>query len=61
MNRWSSGGLGGRKTTPYDTIIVHVGFPGGSKVKNPSANAGYTSSIPGPVRSPGEGNGILLQ
>ena len=37
------------------------GFPGGSVVKNPSANAADTGSIPGSERSPGEGNGNLLQ
>ena len=30
-------------------------------VKNPPANAGVTSSIPGSGRSPGEGNGNPLQ
>ena len=30
-------------------------------VKNPSASAGDASSIPGSGRSPGEGNGSLLQ
>ena len=30
-------------------------------VKNPSSNAEDTGSIPGPERSPGEGNGNLLQ
>ena len=34
-------------------------FPGGSVVKNPYANAGVASSIPG--RSPGGGHGNLLQ
>jgi len=34
-----------------------VGFPGGSEVKNPPANAGDVGSIPGLERSPGEGNG----
>ena len=38
-----------------------MGFPCGSVVKNPSANAGKESSIPGSGRSPGEGNGNLLQ
>ena len=38
-----------------------MGFPGVSVVKNPPAIAGDTSSIPGPRRSPGEGNGNLLQ
>ena len=33
------------------------GFPGGSLVKNPPANAGNPGSIPGLGRSPGEGNG----
>ena len=36
------------------------GFPGGSVVKNPSANEADTGSIPGSERSPGEGNGNLL-
>ena len=30
-------------------------------VKNPPANAGDTGSIPGSGRSPGRGNGNLLQ
>ena len=41
-----------------------LGFPGGSVVKNPSANAGDTgdkSSIPESGRSPGEGSGNPLQ
>ena len=33
--------------------------PGGSVVKNPPANAGNPSSIPGSGKSPGEGNGFL--
>ena len=37
------------------------GFPGGSAVKNPPANAGDTGSIPGPERPPGERNGNPLQ
>ena len=37
------------------------GFPGGSVVKNLPANAGDTSLISGPGRSPGEGNGNTLQ
>ena len=39
------------------------GFPGGSVVKNPSANArdtGDPALIPGSERSPGEGNGNPL-
>ena len=38
-----------------------MGFPHGTVVKNPSANAGDTDSIPDLVRSPGEGNGSTLQ
>ena len=35
-----------------------MGFPGGSVIKNPFANAGLT---PNPGRSPGEGKGTPLQ
>ena len=41
-----------------------LGFPSGSVVKNLPANAGNArdaDSIPGLVRSPGEGNGNPLQ
>ena len=41
-----------------------MGFPGDSVVKNLPANAGDirdAGSIPGSGRSPGEGNGNLLQ
>ena len=41
-----------------------MGFPGGSMVKNPPANAGDTGdlgSITGLGRSPGVGNGNPLQ
>ena len=44
--------------------ICTEGFSGGSVVKNLLANAGEaggTASIPGWGRSPGEGNGNLLQ
>ena len=40
-------------------MLLVRGFPGGSVVKNPSANAGDprdTGSIPGLGRSPGEEN-----
>jgi len=47
-----------------ETIIsigkLFLGFSGGSMVKNPPANAGDLCSIPGPGRSPGEGNGNPL-
>ena len=38
-----------------------LGFPGGSVVKNPPANAGDADSNPGLGRSPGEGHGDPLQ
>ena len=38
-----------------------MGFPGGSVVKNLSANAGDMGSISGLGRAPGEGNGNPLQ
>ena len=43
--------------------IYHIvkGFPGGSVVKNPPANAGDVGLIPGSGKSPGEGNGSPLQ
>ena len=45
-------------------VMVSLGLPGGSVVKNPPAHAGDTGdtgSIPGSGRSPGEGNGNPLQ
>ena len=41
--------------------IEGQGFPAGSVTKNLSANATDTGSIPGLGRSPGKGNGNLLQ
>ena len=38
-----------------------MGFPGGSAVKNPPANAGDVGLIPGLGRSPGGGHGNSLQ
>ena len=32
--------------------MIILGFPGGTVVKNPPANAGDTGSSPGPGRSP---------
>jgi len=37
------------------------GFSGGSKGKESACNAGDLGSIPGPGRSPAEGNGNPLQ
>ena len=39
---------------------AYTGFPDGSVVKNPPANAGDTGLIPGSGRVPGEGNGNPL-
>ena len=42
------------------TVNFYPGFPGGTVVKNPAANAGHargTGSIPGLGRSPRGGNG----
>ena len=38
-------------------LFGFTGFPGGSVVKNPPANAGDPGSVPAWGRSPGEGNG----
>ena len=48
----------------YGSVNFKLGFPGGSVVKNPTANAGDagdTGSVPGLGRYPGEGNGNPLQ
>ena len=48
----------------YSFQAYSMGFPGGSMVKNPSANAGAagdTDWIPGPGRNPGERNSNPLQ
>ena len=42
-------------------VIAKQGFPSGIVVKNPIANAGDASSIPGPGRSPEVGNGNPFQ
>ena len=44
-------------------MLIHiiVGFPYGSDGKESSCNAGDLGSIPELGRSPGEGNGNLLQ
>ena len=42
-------------------VYLILGFPGGSVVKNPPANARDAGLIPGLGRSPGEGNGNPFQ
>ena len=44
-----------------DRLISMTGFPGGSDGKESACSAGDQGSIPGSRRSPGEGNGNLLQ
>ena len=53
-------------TPPFLPTILSVpkscmGFPFGSVVKNPPANAGDAGLIPGSGRSPGEGDGNPIQ
>ena len=54
-----------KKEGNYDTFYnMDAGFPGGSLVKNPPANAGDAGGlglIPGLGRSPGGGSGNPLQ
>ena len=45
----------------WTELIIPLGFPGDSAVKNLAANAGDVGSIPGSGWSPGEGNGNPLQ
>ena len=42
-------------------MFLNSGFPYGSMIKNPPANAGDMGSIPGSERSPGEGSGNPFQ
>ena len=44
-----------------DMLLNNWGFPDGSVVKNPPANAGDAASIPGLGRAPGGGHGNSLQ
>ena len=44
-----------------EIIFFYYFFPGGSEVKVSAWNVGDPASIPGSGRSPGEGNGTLLQ
>ena len=43
------------------TLVVKMGFPGGSAGKESACNEGDLGSIPGLGRPPGEGNGYPLQ
>ena len=55
-NRWRNSGNSDRLY-----IFAFYGFPGGSDGKASACNVGDPTSIPGLGRSPGEGNGNLLQ
>ena len=54
-----------RLTPQYEPFMLFspilMGFPGGTAVKNPPANQGDKSLIPGLERYSGEGNGKSLQ
>ena len=41
--------------------LAVISFPGGSEVKASASDAGDPASIPGPGKSPGEGNGNPIQ
>ena len=45
----------------FISLSLYLGFPGGSEVKTPPANAGDVGLIPVSGRSPGEGNSNPLQ
>ena len=49
-------------TAPYFyTMLLHLGSPGGLDGKESACNTGGMGSIPGSGRSPGGGNGNILQ
>ena len=50
-----------KDTVTFNSVILIMGFPGDSVVKNLPANAGDMGLSPGLGRSPGEGNGNPLQ
>ena len=47
--------------TNLNQLFIDWGFPGGSDGKESACNAGDPGLIPGSGRSPGKGNGNLLQ
>ena len=65
LHPWKPWQAGTCHVTPrncvWRSIFWQKSFPGGSEVKNPSANAGDPGSIPELGRSPGEGIGDPLQ
>ena len=53
--------LMGAEPAKINSSFGNKGFPGGREEKNLPANAGHAGLIPGSGRSPGKGNGNLLQ
>ena len=53
--------MGSEEWFLLEAAYAQMVFPGGSEVKVSACNAGDLGSIPGLGRSPGEGNGNLLQ
>ena len=49
------------KFVEFDFHMTSLDFPGGSDRKESACSAGDLGSVPGWGRSPGEGNGSLLQ
>ena len=45
----------------FTVVFIFKGFPDSSAAKESARNAGDVGLIPGLGRSPGEGNGYLLQ
>ena len=54
------GDLNGKENKKRGYMYMY-GFPGGSVSKESACNASDPGSIPGSGRSPGEGNGNLVQ
>ena len=48
-------------SAPLNGFMLKLGFPGASDDKESACNMGDLTSIPGSGRSPGDGNGKLLQ
>ena len=63
MNSWLLGKGEGivKDFGENEYMYTQMGFPGGSDGKESACNAGDPGLIPGPGRSPREGNGYSLQ
>ena len=60
-HRLGSEGEAGMNGESNMEAYIIMGFPGGSDSKASACNAGDQGLIPGPGRSPGEGNGNPIQ